>query len=70
LIRNCSYAPFSLGNDVRAVFHHRAHRDHREGALVRVLAKEVWMEDLNYYKFFKEKSEIEMLYTRKVDKYK
>jgi hypothetical protein len=36
-------APFSLGNNVRAVFHHRAHRDHREGALVRILGKEVWM---------------------------
>jgi hypothetical protein len=35
-------APFSLGNDVRAVFHHRAHRDHREGALVRILGKKVW----------------------------
>jgi hypothetical protein len=43
LIRNCSDAPFSLGNNVRAVFHHRAHRDHREGALVRILGKEVRM---------------------------
>jgi hypothetical protein len=30
LIRNRSDTPFSLENDVRAVFHHRAHRDHRE----------------------------------------
>jgi hypothetical protein len=43
LIRNYLDTPFSLGNKVRAVFHHRAHRDHREGALVRVLGKEVWM---------------------------
>jgi hypothetical protein len=33
LICNCSDAPFSLGNNVRAVFHHRAHRDHREGGI-------------------------------------
>jgi hypothetical protein len=39
LIRNCSDAPFSLGNDVRAVFHHRAHRDHREGHWFEYLIK-------------------------------
>ncbi len=70
LIRNCSDAPFSLENDVRAVFHHRAHRDHREGVLVRVLGKELWMRILIATNFLKKKSEIEILYTKKVCKYK
>ncbi len=64
LIPNCLDAPFSLGNNVRAVFHHRAHRDHREEGI----GSNTWQrsvdEDLNYYKFFKEKSRIDLLYTR------
>jgi hypothetical protein len=56
LIRNCSDAPFSLGNNVRAVFHHRAHRDHREGALVRVLGKEVSMRILIATNFLKKRA--------------
>jgi hypothetical protein len=63
---NSSDTPFSLENDVLAVFHHRAHRDHREGDI----GSNTWQrsvdEDLNYYKFFKEKSKIEMLYTTEV----
>jgi hypothetical protein len=51
-----SDAPFSLGNDVRAVFHHRAHRDHREGALVRVLGKKVWMRILIATNFLKKRA--------------
>jgi hypothetical protein len=34
-----------------------AHRDYREGTLVRIFGKKVWMEDLNYYKFSKKKAE-------------
>jgi hypothetical protein len=63
LIRKGSDAPFSLGNDVRAVFHHRAHRDHREGALVRVLGKEVWMRILIATNFLKKRAE-SMCYRR------
>jgi hypothetical protein len=45
-----------LRNNVRAVFHHRAHRDHREGALVRVLGKEVWMRILIAANFLKKRA--------------